>query len=194
MVSIYFKMGGGDWNFQNSATSANKWFTSAPLCEWERFAGSSGCDKHKQQLAAKTGAPLLPVELDFDDTNIAGPIAIEFALLLLPASRPPTAVNTATVGNIDTTVAVALTTTNTFVRSITLTDNQLVGTIPGAVFQHLMPSLGKLYLDNNQLTGEVPLELGKLGKQCNVIQWNQQLQNRAKQDLLASVSLLDSFV
>ena len=164
MASIYFKMGGGDWNFQNMATTENKWFTGAPLCDWERFAGSSGCDKHKQQLASKTGAPLLPVELDFDDTNMAGPIAIEFALLLLPASRPPTAVATTTVGNIDTTVAAALTTTNTLVRSITLTDNQLVGTIPGAVFQHLMPSLGKLYLDNNQLTGEVPLELGKLGK------------------------------
>jgi hypothetical protein len=31
------------------------------------------------------------------------------------------------------------------------------------VFQSLMPTLGKLYLDNNALTGTVPIELGGLG-------------------------------
>jgi hypothetical protein len=180
MASIYFKMGGDNWNFQNGATSKNKWFTSAPLCEWERLYGSSGCDKHKQQ---PTRAPLLPVELDFDDTNMAGPIAIEFALLLLPASSPPTPVTaTATANNNNNSATAA--TINTLVRSITLADNRLIGTIPGAVFQHLMPSLGKLYLDNNQLTGTVPLELSGLGKKCNATQCNQQLQYRVKQGLL----------
>jgi len=147
MASIYFKMGGDNWDFHNNVPSKNKWFTSAPLCEWDRLYGSSGCDKHKQQI----GTPLLPVELDFDDSNMVGAIAIEFALLLLPNSNPVTGTSATTTTN-----------TNTLVRSITLTDNRLTGTIPGAVFQHLMPSLGKLYLDNNQLTGTVPLELGGL--------------------------------
>ena len=147
MASIYFKMGGENWNFDNTE---NNWFTNATLCEWERLDRSSGCDKHKQPF----GAPLLPVELDFDNTNMVGTIAIEFALLLLPTGSSTTA------SNIN-----AATTTNTLVRSITLTDNRLNGTIPGAVFHHLMPSLGMLYLDNNQLTGTIPLELGGLGKE-----------------------------
>ena len=129
MASIYFKMGGANWSFHDSSNS--KWLTSAPLCEWELFLGGSGCERH-QSLH-------LPVELDFDDTNMAGEIAIEFALLMQP------------------------TTANTMVRSIMLSDNRLTGTIPGKVFQHLMPSLGKLYLDNNQLMGPIPVELGGLG-------------------------------
>jgi len=147
MASIYYKMGGHHWSFYYGATSGNKWFTSAPLCEWERMLGSSGCDKQKQA----TGTPLLPVELDFDNTKMAGSIAIEFALLLQPTS------STSAPLTKDSTVS-----TNTILRSITLSDNRLTGTIPGDVFRHLMPSLGKLYLDNNQLEGTIPLELGGL--------------------------------
>ncbi len=146
MASIYFKMGGPNWSFYDSSNS--KWLTSAPLCEWERIYGSSGCEKHRQQF--------LPVELDFDATNMAGPIAIEFALLLQP--------NVGYWFDKDSEASNLPTTTNTMVRSIMLSDNRLTGTIPGAAFQHLMPSLGKLYLDNNQLTGPIPIELGGLGK------------------------------
>jgi hypothetical protein len=149
LASIYFRMGGKKWTF-SSKNNSTKWFTSAPLCGWEFISGSTGCEKHKQP------APHLPVELDFDDTNLAGPIALEFALLLLPGTENPSSIEAATTASTSSS--------NTFVRSITLTDNRLTGTIPGAVFEHLMPSLGKLYLDNNQLTGTVPIELGGLGK------------------------------
>ena len=37
------------------------------------------------------------------------------------------------------------------------------------VFQSLMPTLGKLYLDNNELTGTVPIELGGLGTYRHII-------------------------
>ena len=155
MASIYFKMGGSHWSFYDASNS--KWLTSAPLCEWERIYGSSGCEKHRQQF--------LPVELDFDATNMAGPIAIEFALLLQPgdtttSSSSDTALEQASV------LPTSTSSSSTMVRSIMLSDNQLTGTIPGAAFQHLMPSLGKLYLDNNQLTGPIPIELGGLGKSC----------------------------
>jgi len=143
MASIYFKMGGENWKFENNA---NKWFTNEPICEWERLVGSSGCDKHKQPI----GTPLLPVELDFDNANMVGTIAVEFSLLLLPA------------GSFVSAASNDASPTNTLVRSITLTDNRLIGTIPGAVFHHLMPALGKLYLDSNQLTGTIPLQLGGL--------------------------------
>lgn len=151
MASIYFKMGGENWVFYDDETSKNKWLTSAPLCEWERIYGSSGCQKRKQQLQ-----PRLPVELDFDAANMSGSIAIEFALLLKPSIG-----DWFGKGGIPKTAVPA---SETMVRSITLSDNQLTGTIPGKVFQYLMPSLGKLYLDNNWLTGSVPLELGGLGK------------------------------
>ena len=139
MASIYYRMGGKNWSFHNTSSSENKWFTSAPLCEWERIYGSTGCEKHRQEQ--------LPVELDFGDVNMVGSIALEFALMLEPA------------GSSEIEVPVT-----TIVRSIMLSDNQLTGEIPGTAFQHLMPSLSKLYLDNNQLTGPVPLELGGLGK------------------------------
>jgi len=147
MASIYFKMGGENWNLQNDP-GQNKWLSGAPLCEWERLAGSSGCNGHKQPM----GAPLLPVELDFDNSNMAGSIAEEFALLLLPEGSVGSSSNSNGGSGA----------TDTVVRSIMLTGNRLTGTIPGEVFNHLMPSLGKLYLDSNELTGTIPTELGGL--------------------------------
>ncbi len=151
MASIYFKMGGKNWAFHDDETSENKWLTSAPLCDWERIYGSSGCEKRKQQQE-----PRLPLELDFDDANMVGPIAIEFALLMKPSIG-----DWFDKGGIPEDAVPA---SETMVRSITLSDNRLTGTIPGKTFQYLMPALGKLYLDNNRLTGSVPLELGGLGK------------------------------
>ena len=151
MASIYFKMGGENWSFYDEETRNNKWLTSAPLCDWERIAGSSGCQKRKHQQE-----PRLPLDLDFDGTNMRGPIAIEFALLMKPSIG-----DWFDKGGIPEDAVPA---SETMVQSITLSDNRLTGTIPGTTFQHLMPSLGKLYLDNNRLTGSVPLELGGLGK------------------------------
>jgi hypothetical protein len=46
------------------------------------------------------------------------------------------------------------------IQSILMKRNQITGPIPGKVFASL-PSLGILYLDNNQLTGTVPVEFSK---------------------------------
>uniref|UniRef100_A0A7S4EGB7 L domain-like protein n=1 Tax=Pseudo-nitzschia australis TaxID=44445 RepID=A0A7S4EGB7_9STRA len=186
LASIYFKMGGPGWTiFRPSTNKGNvngnvngngnvnvndngneyepKWFTSASLCDWERL---EGCNSHpyKTQLSQKSLLRFqkryrqqLPVELDFAESNLTGGIATEFALLKLYNNSDD---------NANTTIN-AYTNTSTVVRSITLTENQLIGEIPGRVFEELFPSLGKLYLDSNQLTGTIPSELGGLGEYEN---------------------------
>jgi hypothetical protein len=105
LASIYFQMGGQEW------TSAEGWLGNDPLCTWEHIS----CDRGTMQ------------EIDLDEKNVTGNLALEFALFRS-------------------------------IQSVLLRRNQITGPIPGAVFAAL-PRLGLLYLDNNLLTGTVPVEL-----------------------------------
>lgn len=59
LASIYFQMGGQEW------ASAEGWLSNDPLCTWEHIS----CDRGTLQ------------EIDLDQKNLTGNIALEFALL-----------------------------------------------------------------------------------------------------------------
>jgi hypothetical protein len=107
LASIYYQNGGDGW------VSSNGWLSSAPLCDWDHI----NCDSRGFMQ-----------ELEFDEQNLSGNLALEFALL------------------------------GENLQSILMSRNNLDGAINAAVFASL-PRLGLLYLDNNLLTGTVPVEL-----------------------------------
>ena len=136
LASMYYQLQGPHW--KNSQTNSpfpadNGWFSATTsVCAWDRVITST-----RGCDGSSDHHPLPIIELDFHALNLIGTIPIELALLGDSGS-------------------------SSTLRSIALSKNQLSGTVPGAIFQPLLPTLGTLYLNNNKLVGTIPTELGGL--------------------------------